>query len=177
MARLARRSVPGCADFCLVHLVTRAAIVAVAGAHVTRDGDRLLRTLMRSYHIALDDPASGAASVVRTGRPLLRTAIQIDAAVVRRGDGRVVDLHRQLAPRSALVVPIPTPLGVVGALTLCYSESGRTYEAGDLASADRIAEQIARALLPAPPAVIAPAAAARHTRQGTTLRRRTAPPH
>ncbi len=116
--RLVAALVPRSADFCLVHVIARGSIRAVAGAHATPDGLRVLRSLMRSYRISPQDGASGVASVIRTGRPLLRTAIQIDAAVAHRRDARALELHRQLAPRSALVVPIQTPVGIAGAMTL-----------------------------------------------------------
>src|SRR5688572_9792652 len=102
--RMARRLVPSLADFCIVHLVTRTAVVCVTTAHTTRGGDRILRALMRTYRIARDDRDSAVAHVVRSGQPLRRTSIQLDA--VRRGRGRIADLHQQLATRSALVVPI-----------------------------------------------------------------------
>jgi GAF domain-containing protein len=171
--QIVRRLVPSAADFCLVHLSSHGAIKAVAGAHASRDGERVLLMLMRSYRIAPDDGASGVASVMRTRRPLLRTAIQIDAAVVRRGFASAVELHRQLAPRSALVVPILTPFAVIGALTLCYSHSGRTYTARNIRAAERVAERIAQTLVPSAPDPLR--ALARLPRQGTTVRRRVAP--
>jgi GAF domain-containing protein len=58
----------------------------------------------------------------------------------------VADLHRRLACRSALVLPIRVGETVTGAVSLCYAGSGRTYGASDLADARRIAREIARAV-------------------------------
>jgi GAF domain-containing protein len=170
---IVRRLVPSSADFCVVHVASKGTIRAIAGAHATRRGERLLRMLMRSYRIAPDDGASGVASVMRTRRPLVRTAIQMDSAVARRGNASVVQLHRLLAPRSALVVPILSPpVSVLGALTLCYSQSGRMYSARNVRAAERAAARIAQVLqLPAPE----PARPTnRSLREGTIVRRRPA---
>jgi GAF domain-containing protein len=174
--RTARQAVPALADFCLVHLVSRGAITGVAAAHGTRDGVRLVRALMRTYRIAPSDPDSAVAYVIRTRRPLLRTAIQMDTAVARRADGRIAELHRLLATRSALVMPIRARDGVLGTLTLCYSHSGRSYARGDMAAAARVAARIASALVPAGPphGSLGLRPAARNARQGPTGRRRLA---
>ena len=145
---MVRRLVPEAADFCLVHVVSRGTIRAVTWAHSRPEGDRLLRALTRRYRISPNDGASGVASVLRTQRPLLRTAIQIDVAVARRGDAAAAEIHRQLAPRSALVVPIATSAGILGALTLCFSQSGRTYSARHVPAAVKIAIRMARTLVP-----------------------------
>jgi GAF domain-containing protein len=63
----------------------------------------------------------------------------------------VTELHRRLAPTSALVVPIVHDTRVLGALSLCYSHSGRAYAARHVAAAERLAARIARSLFPAPP--------------------------
>ena len=171
-----RQMVPAFADFCVAHLVARGGIRCVGSAHATRNGERLVRMLMRTYRIARTDRDSAVAYVVRTGRPLLRTAIQMDAATARRRDGRIAKLHRQLATRAALVVPIQLQGRVLGALSLCYAQSGRTYVRRDIAAAARIAAEIARTLAPtgSPHASFGLRSAARDARQGTTIRRRVA---
>lgn len=125
---------------------------------------------MRRYSIRHDDCHSAVACVVRTQRPLLRTRIHHDASPSK---DPVVELHRQLAIRSALIVPINTSTGVVGALSLCYSDSRRRHAARDVAAATRLAERISQ-LLPA-----------RHTtrrrrstgRTATTVKKRPATRH
>src|SRR5688572_26629826 len=171
-----RHVVPTFADFCLAHLVARSAISCIGGAHRTNDGERLVRALIRTYRITHDDRDSAVAHVVRTGQPLLRTGIQLDAAVARRRDGRISELHRQLATRSALVVPIEIHGFVLGVLSLCYSQSGRTYARSDIPAAVRIATQMAHALAPAssPDGSFGLRSTARDTRQRSSTRRRVA---
>jgi GAF domain-containing protein len=55
----------------------------------------------------------------------------------------VLDLHRQLAATSALVVPIEGSRAPAGALVLGYSTSARRYSARDLAVARNLAQQVA----------------------------------
>jgi GAF domain-containing protein len=142
---IARRAVPALGDFAMVFMVAGRSIVGIASAHISPAGDRLVRTLQRIYRIRRGDLQSTVAQVIRTGRPLLRRSIQYDGLPARRGS--VADLHRRLACRSALVLPIRIGATVAGAVTLCYAGSGRTYAPADLAGARRVAREIARTVL------------------------------
>jgi GAF domain-containing protein len=174
MQRIARGLVPALADFSLIFLADAIAIQCVAGAHATADGARLVRMVMRSYRIRRRDPSSTVAHVIRTSQPLLRSDIHIDPSPRRDA---VSELHRRLAPCSALAVPIDFSGSVVGALSVCYSQSGRSYAGADVAAvthaASRIAEALSRAR--AADATLRLRPSTRDTRQGTTIRRRVAP--
>ena len=172
---IARRTVPALADFAMVFMVAGRSIVGIASVHISPAGDRLLRALQRIYRIRRDDLQSTVAQVVRTGRPSLRRSIQYDGQPAPRGS--VADLHRRLACRSALVLPIHIGATVAGAVTLCYAGSGRTYATGDLADAQRVARAIARTVLLPVPHAPAPRlrAAVGDARRHTSIRRRVAP--
>ena len=171
---MARRAVPALADFAIVFMVAGRSIVGVASAHISPAGGRLLRALQRSYRIRRNDLQSTVAQVVRTGRPSLRRIIHSDGQPVRRGS--VADLHRRLACRSALVLPIRVGPIVAGAITLCYAGSGRSYAPADLAGAERVVREATRVSLPVPHAA-APRlrAAVGDARRQTSVRRRVAP--
>ena len=145
--RVARDAVPLLADFCLVHVVNGAVIPCVAAVHVSRGGQQRLRALMRNHSIRSNDLVSSVAHVVRTRRPLLRQRVREEAGSADAG-GEIGNLHQRLAPRSVLVVPITAGRVVVGALSLCFSESGRSYAVQHLAPARRIATRIAQVLVP-----------------------------
>lgn len=174
--RAARAAVPTLADFCVVHLISKNGLTAVAGAHATREGDRLLRALMHVHHIHPADRDSTAAHVVRAARPTLRRSIST-LADRDAPSGSISDLHRRLAPTSALVVPIAHQGIVLGALSLCYAGSRRRYKAQDLPAAQRLAARLARALMDStlthPPLELR--TATRLPRQGPAIRRRPAP--
>jgi GAF domain-containing protein len=142
LQRLAQSFVPSQADFCFIHLADNHHLRCVAAAHATRAGRKLVRGLARLYRIKPNDPLSTVAQVVRSGRAQLRSEIAAE-----HGPGlprvRVFDLHRQLAPQSAIVVPLAGRDHVLGALTMCYGESRRHYTAHDLTHAKRLARQIA----------------------------------
>jgi GAF domain-containing protein len=173
--RSARQAVPAIADFCLVHLVCGRTIRCIAGSHSTRQGARIIRELMKTHRIRPGDRDSTVAHVVRTRRATLRTDIHPDRDMARAGG--VADLHRRLAPTSALVVPIVHHGAVLGALSLCYSHSGRSYTSRHVASAQRLASRIADTVIPTA-AVHAGAGlrtAARTAGNGSALRRRATP--
>src|SRR6266550_6594586 len=139
--QIARGAVPALADFAMVFVVTGRSIVGIASAHVSPSGERLLRALRRVYRVRREDLHSTVAQVVRTGRPSLRRDI-LNENHSRPARGSVADLHRRLACRSALVLPIRVGETVTGAVSLCYAQSGRTYARADLAGARRIAQEI-----------------------------------
>jgi GAF domain-containing protein len=149
LEHVARAAVPVFADFCLVYLLDGEQLRCVASAHATRAGDRLLRALNKVYKITRDDRDSTVAQVVRSGRTRLRGEIRPEH---RMTDARVsevasvFDIHRQLAVRSALVVPIEGRSGILGAVAFSYAQSGRQYKPADVPIAERIAHQIALAV-------------------------------
>jgi GAF domain-containing protein len=171
--RRARSAIPALADFCLIHLASGSRIVCVASAHATREGARLVRALARSHQVRRADRASTVAQVVRLARPIVRATIPHEPPTGTAS--AIADLYRRLAPRSALAVPIVASGRVLGAVTLCYSLSGRSYVAGDVPAAMRLAARIARAMTTgAADATLGLHPATGHARQGTTFRRRVA---
>ena len=143
--QIARGAVPALADFAMVFVVAGRSVVGIASAHTSPGGERLLRALRRVYRVRREDLHSTVAQVVRTGRPSLRREI-LNENHSHAPRGSVADLHRRLACRSALVLPIRVGETVTGAVSLCYAGSGRSYGASDLADARRIAREIARAV-------------------------------
>ena len=149
LERVARAAIPALADFCLVYLLDGEQLRCVASAHATRAGGRLLRALQKVYKITRDDRESTVAQVVRLGRASLRAEIRPeypapDRRVTRLA--RVFDIHRQLAARSALVVPIEGRSGLLGAVAFSYAQSGRHYKPADVPVAERVAHEIALAV-------------------------------
>ena len=177
--RLVRDAVPALADFSLFYVAQASIIRCAACAHATASGARLLRALGREYHVRRGDRHSTVAEVIRTARPIVRKEIPIELVASPSSPtarDTVANLHRRLAARSALVVPVLGDRAVLGALTLCYSQSERSYSARDVQAAMRLAARIAGALTGGQgvDATLRLRAAAGDPRQGTTLRRRVA---
>jgi GAF domain-containing protein len=149
LERVARTAVPALADFCLIYLLEGDNLACVASAHRTHAGDRLLRALIKVYKIRRTDPDSTVAQVVRSGRPSLRGDIRPERPTTQprfTALARVFNIHQQLAVRSALVLPIEGRAGVIGAIGLSFSESGRRYKPADITVGEQIAQRIALAL-------------------------------
>ena len=173
--QIARSAIPALADFAVVFMVDGRSIVGVASAHATREGEKLLRALRRTYRVNRADLQSTVAQVVRTGQPALRRTI-IHEHDARPPRGSVADLHRRLGCRSALVLPIRVGETVTGAVSLCYAQSGRTYARFDLAGARRIAQEIGFTTPPPlPHATPRLRAATGDARRHASVRRRMVP--
>jgi serine phosphatase RsbU (regulator of sigma subunit)/anti-sigma regulatory factor (Ser/Thr protein kinase) len=187
--------VPATADWCAIQLLNREATletVALTAADPSRVGWAL--QLGSRYPVDMSS-TMGAPNVVRTGASELYREIpqeMLDSAAVDEEHRRAIrDLHLT----SALVVPLTGRTGVIGALTMIYSESGRHYgdadvtfaedlarraalavetalsfqeQSGRLASVTRIAEAAQHAILAPPPPQIGPVAlAARYVSAAT----------
>jgi transcriptional regulator with GAF, ATPase, and Fis domain len=166
----ARGAFPRLADFYFVHVTTPRTLRCVAAGHRTRSFARDMRSMVGTCPIRRDDLTSTAAFVVRSGKPALRSGIHRDNDRMR-GNASVA-LQRRLAPTSALVVPVMADHQVLGALSLCYSHSGRSHGPQHVPLAQRLAARIAAALIAASHAASRLRSAARHARQRTALRRR-----
>lgn len=142
LQRVARAAVPSIADFCLIFIAKNGTIPCAAFAHCTDDGRRVLRALNRTYKITRSNPSSTVAHVLRCGRPELRSDIDVEPRAPA-ADVRAFNLHRRLGTRSALVVPIGSRPDVLGALSLCFGDSGRRYSAEHLGPALDVATLIA----------------------------------
>jgi GAF domain-containing protein len=144
LKRIARSIVPSRADFCFIHVAHGEQLRCVANAHATRQGQRVVSQLGRMYRILRTDPESTVAHVVRSGRAQLRNEIAIDAGSDLAP--RIAHAHRQLGPRSAIVVPLLFGDHAVGALTLGYAGSNRRYASHHVAAVTRLAQRITRSL-------------------------------
>jgi GAF domain-containing protein len=140
LKRFAQSLVPSRADFCFIHLTRGKYLRCAACAHCTREGERVIAAIVRAYQILRSDPVSTVAHVVRHGRPQLRVEIAADEDP--RLPARIAAAHRQLAPTSALAVPLLADSRIIGALTLGYSDSGRRFGTQDIPRAVRLAKQV-----------------------------------
>jgi GAF domain-containing protein len=140
--------IPALADFGLVFLSDGERLRCAAHAHVSQTGRGLLRALKRVYRLRRDDRDSTVAQVVRIGRPALRRQIRAEPipAALASSPQQVLEIHRRLGARSALVVPIHGRDGVLGALALNYADSRREYTPEVVPVVEHIAMQIGFAL-------------------------------
>jgi signal transduction histidine kinase len=89
---------------------------------------------------------SGMAAVVRDGTPLFLPVIEDALIEAGARDAEHLALLRALALSSIIVVPLIARGHTLGALTICHTESGRHYDAADLALAVNLAQRAALAV-------------------------------
>jgi GAF domain-containing protein/anti-sigma regulatory factor (Ser/Thr protein kinase) len=145
LARLTRLVVPRLADWCAVQVVEEGQLVTLAVAHADPDKVAMAEALQAQYPPRLDAP-SGVANVIRTGVSELHPSITEEQLLAAARDERHLGLLRELAASSALVVPLTGRHGTFGALTLIAADSGRHFDADDLAFAEDVAARAAVAV-------------------------------
>jgi signal transduction histidine kinase len=149
---VAEAAVPRLGDWCAVDIVTDPAARAwpptvqrVAVVH--QDAARLALGAQLTTQYPTDWSAStGAAMVLRTGTPFFVPTVTDAMLVAGARDAEHLRLLRALEFSSILVVPLIARDLTLGTLTLCMTESGRRYDAGDLALAQDLAQRAAVAV-------------------------------
>lgn len=136
---LSRVAVPTLGDWCAIHVATEQGTLRfVSGAHRDPARDLLVRALCE-YGSA--GPPFGAAREPALGE------VTDDLLRSRAEDEEQLKLFRALTPTAFITVPIPARGGSAGTITLAVgSESGRRYDADDLALAEELASRAALAV-------------------------------
>jgi len=171
--RAVGQGIPRLADFCLLHVATPRCLRCVTAMHRASNHSRDMLALMSSRPIRRDDLASTVAGVVRSGKPALRPTIRQED-IDHAGRGSMMRVYDRLAPRSALVVPLIADGAVLGTLSLCYSQSGRSHTPQHVPQAERLATRVSAALIAAVHATSGLLTATRHAGQRAAARPRVA---
>jgi PAS domain S-box-containing protein len=147
IARVARLAVPRLADWCAVDLVVDGQRLPkrVAVAHVDPAKVALANQIYEKYPPRLSD-ATGLPNVLRTGRSELYREITDELLVASAVDEEHLRIARELHLRSAMVVPLVAHSRTLGAISLVFAESGKHYDADDLAFAEELARRCATAV-------------------------------
>jgi PAS domain S-box-containing protein len=140
LQRVANLAVPAFADWCIVDVLEGEEIHRLAVAARREESQRALEELRGSYPPALDSPQP-AAQALREGKPVVYYEFTAESLKATTRDGRHHELIEQLAPRSAMALPLMARGHVVGAITFAWAESGRRYSDADLPLAEEIARR------------------------------------
>jgi GAF domain-containing protein len=84
--------------------------------------------------------------VLRTGEPEFYPEVTDEALVAAARDAEHLRIMREMGFTSVMILPLAARGRTLGALTLVTAESGRRYEAGDLAVAEDLARRAALAV-------------------------------
>ena len=146
LQEVARVAVPTIGDWCTFTLVeARGALRTVAVAAADPADEALARDFGERYPPRPDAPA-GVGHVVRTGEAQVINDVPPGLLEAIAQDEEHLRLLRGLGLRSGMTVPLKAGDRVIGALTLIYSRSGRTYDADDVSLAESLASRAALAV-------------------------------
>jgi PAS domain S-box-containing protein len=136
-------AVPEIADWCGVDLADGDRLTRVAVAHVDPERVVLARELQERYPT---QPGTGVYQVIATGASQVYADIPDELLVASARDDEHLAIMRELGMRSVMVVPMTLRDRVLGAISFVASESGRRFDAQDVALAQDLALRAAAAI-------------------------------
>jgi PAS domain S-box-containing protein len=143
---VARMIVPRLADWCGIDMVDEQGEPhQVAVAHVDPDKVEMAHELRRRYPPDMDAP-SGLPAILRGGPAELYSEIPDELLVEAAQDEEHLRIIREVGMRSAMAVPMRIADETLGAISLVSAESGRRFDADDLAFAEDLALRAATAI-------------------------------
>jgi len=144
LGELARLAVPRLADWCSVSIPEHGEIATVAVAHSDPARVARAREYLERYPSRLDG-STGAGAVLATGQSQFVARVTDDMIESIPSPDQRRRL-RELGLISVISVPLVARGPVLGTLTLVNSESGRHFDADDLAFAEDLGNRAGRVL-------------------------------
>ncbi len=146
LERVAQLVVPRLADWCGIDMLDeQGEMHQVAVAHVDPAKVEMAHEARRRYPPDPDAPA-GVPAILRGGPSELYAEIPDELLVQGAQDEDHLRLIREIGMRSAMAVPMRIGDLTLGAITLVSAESGRRFDADDLAFAEDLALRAATAV-------------------------------
>jgi PAS domain S-box-containing protein len=146
LQKVARLAVPHFADWCAVDMLEPdGSLRRLAVAHVDPSKVELAHELYRRFP---PDPSArqGVWNIIRTGKSEIVPEISDELLAQRVKNPEVLRIIRKLGLRSYMGVPLMVRGEVLGVATFIAAESGRHYDAHDLALAEELAHRSAIAI-------------------------------
>jgi PAS domain S-box-containing protein len=141
LQKVARLAVPSFADWCAVDLLEPdGSLRRVAVVHADPSKVELAHDLQRRYPPD-PDALQGVRHILRTGKPELVSEITEALLVETVKDQERLRILRELGLKSYMGVPLQARGMTVGAVTFVAAESGRRFDATDLAVAEDLAHR------------------------------------
>jgi signal transduction histidine kinase/CheY-like chemotaxis protein len=123
----AKLTVPRLADWCSINVLQNGELRRVTVIHQDPKKAELLTKLDEKF------PRHGIMQVIHTQEPILIKVMTDEDRKSRAQSPEHLEGLRELAMNSLMIIPIVSRGEGVGAMTLAYGESGRTYDETDLA--------------------------------------------
>ena len=145
LQQVTRLAVPEIADWCAVEMLDGDTFRPVAVAHIDPGKVQMAHELRQRYP---PDPAEtgGIPGVVRSGVSMLVSDLTDGMLVAGARDEEHLRVIRALGMRSVMIVPLIAREQALGAISFVAAESGRRYDATDLALAEELARRAAIAV-------------------------------
>jgi serine phosphatase RsbU (regulator of sigma subunit)/anti-sigma regulatory factor (Ser/Thr protein kinase) len=145
LRRLAQLLVPALADWCSVSIVEADELKTVALAPA--NPDKLEGALELETRFPSDPTGErGLATVIRTGQTEVYERITDDILEAGTRNEEHLQLPPEVGLTAAIIVPLTARGRTFGAITLVSAESGRTYDADDVALAEELARRAGMAV-------------------------------
>ncbi len=145
LERITRLVVPRVADWCAVDMIEESGFRSVAVTHIDPAKVAMASEIRRRYPPDPNDPG-GLAGVVRSRQSILVADLPDELLVAGAQDEEHLCALREIGMRSVMIVPLIARDRVLGALSFVAAESGRHFDATNLAFAEELARRAAIAV-------------------------------
>jgi PAS domain S-box-containing protein len=145
LATVAKLAVPRIADWARVDVVEHGRLRTLAVEHVDAKKVELAFELAQRYP-ENPDAEQGPPLVQRTGKSELVTEIDEEGLAELAQDDFHLGLVRELGVQSYMCVPLAAHGELLGVISFVSAESGRRYDAADLALAEELARRAGTAV-------------------------------
>ncbi|HEY5014919.1 MAG TPA: GAF domain-containing protein [Acidimicrobiia bacterium] len=147
MRRIVQSAVPRLGDWCQLAVFTdeHSNVPTIEVAHADPDKLRWAQELRDRFPYDPDN-LTGLPAAVRSGTTQFYPEINDELIAFATPDREIRQVLTQLRLRSMIVVPLRGRSGILGALQLVQTESGRRYAPADVELAEAVAARIAIAL-------------------------------
>ena len=142
---VAKLVVPFLADWCIIDVVEGDAIRRVAVSAHDPAKQETLAELQRRYPPTWDSPQPATQALLER-RLVHYNHIGTESMADTVRDTQHLQLMQNLAPQTALAIPLVARGHVVGVITLAMAESGRIYRDKDISIAEEVARRAAMAI-------------------------------
>jgi PAS domain S-box-containing protein len=145
LSTVVRSVVPFLADYCLVQKLASDGVQSFAAMHCMSEKQQLVDQLSSRYQNHIRNPSSLTAQVFQSREPILISEFDYNAATSITQDEELLDIYRQLDPKSCMMVPLIARGQIFGTLFLATA-SERRYTESDLNLAVDLACRAAMAI-------------------------------
>jgi PAS domain S-box-containing protein len=143
---VAQLAVPQIADWCAIDMIgDDASLAQLVVAHVDPAKVAWARELRQRYPPDPNAP-QGVPNVIRTGRTEFLPEITDDLLRAAARDAEHLEIARKVGFTSVIIAPLTARDRTLGAITFVAAESGRRYNADDIALAEELARRAGSAI-------------------------------